>query len=134
MIPATQPHEARYKHTTEHPNGTTTTHYTTKRVIAWDDDGHPLVVGRAGTLDRATSWSNYHDIGACPVPVVAVIPGAGWQGEYKSDDGAVFTWPITVWAISADGSCKPLAVDALGDTDDARDSENFVRLIPPGES
>ncbi|GAA3256010.1 hypothetical protein [Streptomyces lavendulae] len=134
MIPATQSHEARYKHTTEHPNGTTTAHYTSKRVVAWDNDGHPLVVGRDNTLCRASSWGNYHDVDLSAARVVAVIPGAGWRGEYKNDDGEVFTWPITAWSISADGHCTPLAVDALGDTDDARDSENFLRLIPPGDS
>ncbi|MFF4425043.1 hypothetical protein ACFY04_30450 [Streptomyces sp. NPDC001549] len=133
MIPATQPFQARYRQGANRPDGTEATYFTTKQVVAWDDDGHPLVVGRNNTLCRADCWSNYEDV--CPEngPVVAAIPGGGWRAQFKDGDD-IFTMPVVAWLITDDGFCRPTSADTQGFCDDPRDSVNFVQLIEPEPS
>ncbi|MFH8470580.1 hypothetical protein [Streptomyces sp. NPDC017991] len=129
MIPANQPYEARYKHENAGHK-----HYTTKRVIAWDEDGHPLVIGRDGaSLIRASSWSNFHDVVPVDPPVVAALPGAGWRAEFRDEDGSLSSNPLTAWLVYADGNIKPADVDLTGEADDPTTVSNFVRLYHPSE-
>ncbi|MFR9796612.1 hypothetical protein ACL02U_12010 [Streptomyces sp. MS06] len=127
MIPASQPHEARYRHESDGR-----IHYTTKAVIAWDDDGYPLVVGRDGCqLVRANGWRNFHDVVPVDPPVTAAFPAAGWQVVYKDDDSAEYRIPLTAWLTLADGSLRPVDVGTDGFADDPTECLNFVRLVPP---
>ncbi|OEV03820.1 hypothetical protein AN219_37725 [Streptomyces nanshensis] len=128
MIPANAPYEASYEHES---NGRT--HYTTKPVIAWDDDGYPLVVGRDGCqLDRANGWSNFHAVHPCQSPVVATLPGAGWIVEFNDDAGPLRLL-VVAWLVRAEGSVDPVCVDPDGLSHDPTDMGNFVKLYHPDE-
>lgn len=127
MIPASQPFEARYRHG-EKGNF----HYTTKRVVAWDNEGYPLVVGRDGCqLDRANSWSNFQDVGPVDSAVVAALPGAGWLAEYREDDGGLTTSPVVAWLVHADGSLNPMDTEPGGLVEDPTTVGNFIRIYHP---
>lgn len=125
MIPASQPHEARYKHEDDGH-----VHFTEKPVIAWSDDGEPLVVD--GTrLVPAHRWNNFHDVVPCSPPIVTALPADGWHVEYKDDDGSTYTSPVTAWLVRSDGSCTAIDTDATGYSDEPTTCSNFVRLVPP---
>jgi hypothetical protein len=126
VIPATQPYIARYKQAEGY--------YTDKPVIAWDDDGYPLVAGEH-RLQRADSWTNYTDIVPSESPIVAVIPGGGWLAGYKDEDsGEEITDPVLAWTVTADGTCQPVDVDGTGWCDDPTSVDNFTRLYEPASS
>ncbi|MEU6344458.1 hypothetical protein ABZ883_26320 [Streptomyces sp. NPDC046977] len=133
MIPAQHvPYEARYS---QENNGRK--HFTTKPVVAWDDNGTAQVVDeKTGHLRDANSYTNFADL--VPValaPVVAAIPGGGWRVEYRDDEdeGRTFSEPVLAWQIRADGDCVPLTVDATGYACDPCDGANFVRVFLPAE-
>jgi hypothetical protein len=129
VIPANQLYDARYKH-----ENSGHVHYTTKRVVAWDEDGHPLVIGGDSySLVRASGWSNFHDVVAADPPVVAALPGAGWRAEFRDDDGSLDSVPLTAWLVYADGNIKPADVESSGEADDPTTVSNFVRLFHPSE-
>lgn len=130
MIPATHPFEARFKQSSR-PNGEGTTYFTTLPVVAWDENGSPLVSDKQ-RLVPASSWGNFHDVVETAPPVVAVIPGGGWMVEYKDGD-STSAWKIVAWAIDAAGEMKPLSTDSTGYCDDATTAENFVRIYHPDE-
>lgn len=130
MIPATQPFEARYKHSTQSDRGPRT-YFTTLAVVAWDKDGDPLVSNGKGLLP-ANSFANFHDVLPAQPPVVAVIPGGGWVVEFKDDD-TVIPSPIVAWTVDAQGSVTPLSSDSTGYCEDPTGSSNFVRIYHPDE-
>jgi hypothetical protein len=76
LIPAPRGLTARYK------DGDSK-HWHHKPVIAFDDDGHPLVIGdgkRDRSLIRADSYVNYGGLGDDPYPaVIALLPAGGWR-------------------------------------------------------
>jgi hypothetical protein len=128
VIPAIQPYVAHYKHV---DNGRT--YHSTKPVIAWDDDGKPLVADDS-QLVRASRWTNYDGVMEADAPVIAALPGQGWVVEYKEDDGSTYTNPVLCWLVRSDGSTTPLDSDGTGYCDEPATVGNFVRLIPPGEA
>jgi hypothetical protein len=132
MIPAHHPYVARYAHKATAPNGKLRTHYTTKPVIAWDDDGHALVAGDR-TLVRADSWTNFADLCEGTAKVIAAFPGGDWKAEFRNDDGSVFSCPITAWVVKDDGDCTPLHADGEGWCDNPSEAGNFVRLYHPDD-
>jgi hypothetical protein len=128
LIPAQQPHHAHYKHES---NGRT--HFTTKPVIAWDDDGRPLVLhSKSHRLVLADSYSNFHGVSEAPGQVVAAIPGGGWKVVYE-DDGELVTDSVLLWLVRADGSVTPMDGDRTGDIDNPLSVSNFKQLLAPGE-
>lgn len=133
MIPAPHtPYVARYR---QENKATASTYYTTKPVVAWDDDGAAQVVDqRTGRLVDASSYSNFASVmEADTVSVVAAIPGGGWLAEYQNDDGTTFTMTIVAWNVRADGSIDAVCTDAGGVNGDPTDDEGFVRLYLPAE-
>ena len=131
MIPATHPYEARFRQTTKLSSGGTHEYFTNKPVLAWDNEGAPLVAGKQG-LVAADTYTNFHDVVPAKKPVVAVLPGVGWVAEYKDGDDTV-SWPVVCWTIDAAGEMTPLAADISGYCDDATSSADFIRLYRPDE-
>jgi hypothetical protein len=128
LIPAQHPYEAHYKH-----ESNDRTHFTSKPVIAWDEEGRPLVLhSTSHRLVPAASYSNFHGVSEAQHPVVAAIPGGGWKAVYE-DEGELVTDPILVWLVRADGSVSPVDGDRTGDTDNPINVSNFKQLLAPGE-
>lgn len=107
-------------------------------VVAWDDEGAPLVVGRRG-LVPAFELGAVQRIVRDQHPAVAAVPGGGWLIDCKDDDGITWTLPILAWTVHADGSTTPLTTDADGVTSDATEGLAEYRIyhpdekLPPGE-
>lgn len=79
-----------------------------KKVVAWADDGHPMVVGYQDhptaryhkALVRAESLPGYEGIGVDGDPLpFAFIPGNGWMVE--REDGS--KEPLVAWAVGTYG-------------------------------
>ena len=129
MIPATQPYEARYRH-----EGNGKQHFSTKPVIAWDDDGAALVPDeKTGRLREASSYSNFAGLAPADAPVIGTAPGGGWYAEHRTDNGDVDSIPVLAWLVRADGSLTPTIADSDGYTDDPTTASNFIRLYQPAE-
>lgn len=110
----------------------------TKRIEAWDDDGHPMVVNDFG-LVRADSIPDFNrvDIDASPTPF-AFIPGDGWVVEH--DDGS--HEPLVAWAMCSYGGGEstfalPVVVDDSGSrvfggstSASPRGGRDGVRVVP----
>jgi hypothetical protein len=128
VIPATHPFEARFKQSSR-PNGEGTAYFTTMPVIAWDEEGLPLVLDKQ-RLMPASSWSNFHDVVEAASPIVAVIPGNGWMAEYQ-DGEETSTSPILAWTVDTAGEFKPIAVDGDGCPFEADEVSNLTRIYDP---
>ncbi|MFD9225243.1 hypothetical protein ACFWDI_35765 [Streptomyces sp. NPDC060064] len=130
MIAASHdPYEARFRHEN---NGRP--HFSTKPVIAWDDDGCALVPDeKTGRLREASSYSNFAGLAPADAPVIGTAPGGGWSAEHRTDNGDTEATPVLAWLVHADGSLTPTIADIDGLTDDPTTASNFVRLHPPTE-
>lgn len=129
MLPA-HGYVALYEHQRTVPDGAPQSVETTAPVVAWDDEGHPLVV-RDGRLQGADSRPGYVGLRAARAPAVAVLSGGGWRAEFRNDDGTTTSRPLLAWTIRADGSCSPLDADTLGRGDDPTGNAAFVRVYHP---
>lgn len=111
MIPAPPGWFASYRQT--NPD-----HRTHMPVIAWNDEGVPLVAdSKTGRLRPADGYSNFDRVGPAtidnPAPIVAVIPGGGWRVERGDGDG---TWsePLVAWGLDTNGNLHALDADSTG--------------------
>lgn len=123
MIPADRSHYAVYENT----EGERTA---ARQIVAWDDDGHPLVVGALG-LTRAEECGNFRRIRHDTAPIVAAIPGDGWLIECTDDEGNTWTDRILAWTVHADGVASPIGTDSEGVTDDATHGLAKYRIFHP---
>jgi hypothetical protein len=131
VIPATQPYEARFRQSHKLSDGRVHEYFSTKPVLAWDDDGGPLVAGKQ-RLAPADSYKNFHDVVPAGPPAVTALPGGGWVAEYKDDaNGNTFEFPVVAWAIDTSGDLTPTIVYSDGMSDSATSLDNFVRLYHP---
>lgn len=127
MIPATQPYEANFRHGEKGSFS-----FTTKPVIAWDDEGRALVVSdQTHRLVQAESYRNFHGVSEAGGPVVAAIPGGGWSAVYRQDDGSQAADPVLTWLVRVDGTVTPIDTDGQGVSEEPAQSGNFVQLLPP---
>jgi hypothetical protein len=99
-------------------------------VIAWDDDGFPLVINR-GMLRRAYDLGSVARIQQDHVPVVGAVPGGGWLIDCTDDEGNSWTTPILAWTVHADGTATPLTSDSDGVTSDATEGLASHRIYHP---
>lgn len=113
------------------PEGTTTT--LTHPVVAWDQDGTPLITtspivegswSQNGRLVLASSFPDYELFVAQPVlavaaepepavapdphEVVEIVPGSGEELVYSLPDGSTHRGVIPLWGRRADGSVTAL--------------------------
>ncbi|MFJ6792035.1 hypothetical protein [Streptomyces angustmyceticus] len=124
MIPSTRSHYAKYETAEGRPSAT-------RPVIAWDNDGHPMVVGSLG-LVRAEECGNFVHVDEYEAPIVAAIPGDGWLVDCKDTEGNTWTDRILAWTVHADGTATPLTTDTEGVTGDATKGVGEYRLYHPG--
>jgi hypothetical protein len=86
-----------------------------KPVVAWGDDGDPLVVGRRG-LELASRLLG-GDIETWELEeneYTHTIPGGGWM--VTVDDGlGVMTFPVVAWQIDRDGYGRALTAGGDGE-------------------
>jgi hypothetical protein len=102
---------ARYAH--EDAAGT---YFTIRPIIAWDDNGEPLVVSdTSGRLMPARNVAGFAGVIEDPDPqLVAVVPAGGWQAEHTATDGTVAVTPLAAWGLRSDGTLVALDVDGIG--------------------
>lgn len=102
-----------------------------KNIVAWDEDGRPLVVDNHGLSLAASTRYRFSGISRQPSPVVAAVPGGGWMIETTNEDGLTSTDPIVAWSIHADGTASPIGVDADGVSGDPTDGPGQYRIFHP---
>ncbi|WP_393063402.1 hypothetical protein [Streptomyces sp. LN549] len=128
MIPAQHPYEAHYK---QEEDGRTV--YSSKPVIAWDDEGQALVVDqRNGRLVPANNGRAFTGLSEGEHPVVAAIPGGGWSARFTESDGSSTVDPLVAWTVRSNGTLTPIDTDTTGLCDDATAVSNFDGLVAPG--
>lgn len=94
MIKAEHGHVARYEATEGNHKPRN------KDIVAWADDGHPMVVGSKG-LVRADSFPGYFGVDLNGEPrVLSFLSGNGWMVERP--DGS--RDPLVAWAMCTYGS------------------------------
>ncbi|MFF2475117.1 hypothetical protein [Streptomyces sp. NPDC058066] len=129
MIPANEPYLARFKREDDR-----LLKHAELPVIAWDDEGHALVVdlGR-GILVRANSYKDFDGLAEDGARVVAAVPGAGWRAVFKGEDGSRRIEPVVAWKIEANGYTHPVGVHADGLHEDQTHVPDFDQVVAPGE-
>ncbi len=81
-------------------------------VVAWDDEGYPMVYSRdAGSLVRADVVSDFTGGVFRTPPAAALVPGGGWL--CRDMETGVVT-PVVVWAVDGRGASAPLVADTYG--------------------
>jgi hypothetical protein len=94
----------------------------TMPVIAWEDDGTPLVMGRKALIPA----HSITEIDGVPVlswciddrePIPQVIPGGGWMVSYTHPNGDVHCEPVVAWQIDSQGLGQALGSDIEGYVD-----------------
>jgi hypothetical protein len=101
-------------------------------VIAWDDDGSPLIAGKFGLISAADSGLGAvrgikHDTEAA----VGAVPGGGGVIDCVDDEGTTWTTPILAWVIHGNGTATPITSDVDGVTGDATDGLEKYRIRHP---
>ncbi|WP_327180311.1 hypothetical protein OG599_34545 (plasmid) [Streptomyces sp. NBC_01335] len=128
MIPAQHPYKAIY---TQEVDGRVA--FSSKPVIAWDDEGRALVVDeRSGRLVPANNGRTFTGLSEGEHPVVAAIRGGGWGARYENEDGTFTVDPLVAWTVRSDGTLTPVDTDDTGVCDDPNAMGNFDGLVAPG--
>lgn len=129
MIPAPPGLVALYKH--DDPS-----HHTDLPIVAFDDDGHPLVIDQDGKRDktrliRADAYANYDGMANDPYPgYMALLPAGGWRVEL-TDGGEKWSEPLVGWALKPGGIVVPLSADSTGLIEDFEHYSGEYRIYHP---
>jgi hypothetical protein len=78
-----------------------------RTVIAFDDDGSPLVLER-GRLRVAEDLPGFKTAVERGAPV-GVLPGDGWSAQFRFHDGPLQTTPVIGWIVDSAGMGGALA-------------------------
>lgn len=129
MIPAMRAFSAVYR--------TKNNRFVHRPVIAWDDNGVPLVAGKrrlveASDLGIQDNIGLFTGIVEAQEVVVAAVPGGGWLIDCTGEDGDTWTEPIVSWVVRADGTATPITTDDHGLTDEATSGLASYRIYHPG--
>lgn len=122
MIPAGGDHFASYTENGKHRS---------RKVIAWNDDGHAMVAGRAGLVPAHTlpGFETLYEKG--DERVLTALPGGGWMVDWKNDgDDEWTTTPVLLWAVHADGTASPMDADHYGETGNAMSADRCYLYHP----
>ena len=130
MIPANKSHIARFKN-----DDSSFRKYSELPVIAWDDDGHALVVdAERGCLIRANRYKNFHNVEEAEFDVVTAVPGGGWQAVFERPDGTRFADPTIAWKIHTNGYIVGVGQrDRDGTYENQSEFPGFIQYLAPGE-
>ncbi|MER7048341.1 hypothetical protein [Streptomyces jumonjinensis] len=112
MIPNTQPYVAISQYESTTPDGVRHVNHFEDPVVAWDDEGYPLVVSQQG-LCRASDLPHFSMLSKVSRPIGA-LPADGWRVEHTNEDGTIWSEPLVGWLINADGTLSPLESDDQG--------------------
>jgi hypothetical protein len=133
MIPAPPGLQAHYERTAT--DGTT--RFTILEVLAFNEDGIPLVLGgekHGYGLVPASSYRGFTGIWPNEdKPYVAALPGDGWRVEHTGDDGHRWSEPVVCWAVTSGGYAEALVSDGGGGTQSAAAAGEEVRVYREGE-
>lgn len=110
MIPAGDDYAAVFERDLTDHHGDSYRERQERPIVAWADDGGPLVVGMLG-LVQATQEPGFTKITRKASPIVAVVPGGGWMVERTDDRDMTWTGPVVAWAVTANGGVRPLWPD-----------------------
>jgi hypothetical protein len=102
MIPAPKGFQAHYNR----KDSGGTARFTTRDVLAFDEDGTPLVLGdenHGWRLVPASTYRGFTGIYPGDMPLVLTLPAGGWRVEYAGDDGKNWSEPVVGWGVTADG-------------------------------
>lgn len=105
----------------------------TEDILAWDDEGHALVLDKKGQLIRARSYNNFEQVEQAKDPYVTTVPGQGWLVEVTEPDGKTWSHPVIAFAFDKDGYGTVIcgASDGSVEVEQSLDGETR-KLIPPG--
>lgn len=94
-------------------------------VIAFDDEGYPLVMGKKKLIRTELFGENVKiEIHASEGDYTHIMPGGGWRIEFTQKDGAKWDTPLLAWAIR-DGLVDPLYADGDGDVSTPYNSDKY---------
>jgi len=106
--------------------------HTERPVIAFDDEGHALVLGNNGLV--SASWhGNFDRLSDEPDhgDYLSLIPAGGWRAEYAGKDGSRWSEPLIGWALKPGSIIVPLATDSAGDVEDFESYGGEYRIYHP---
>lgn len=101
--------------------------YQQREVVAWDDEGAPLVAGKTG-LVPASAYSGFLRIEQAK-KIVASVPGGGWMIAGIRGDGTGWTEPVIAWNIRDTGEAVAVMSDARGEVTYEVDADVYQGLI-----
>lgn len=133
MIPAPPGIYAEYLPSGNHDS------YRAKQIVAFDDDGSPLVVNeKTGQLVAARyAERGFKGVGGVG-KIVQVIPAPGWFGEYvhetSSGEKTIFRQPLVGWALYECGEVRPLAINGDFDIDNPVFADDMERIFHVDET
>jgi hypothetical protein len=106
-------------------------------VLAFDDDGEPLVLDRHEGLRPARlagSSSNYEGTEYIGDELRHVIPGGGWLARITSKNGSRWTVPVLAWAFQDGGYGRPIMAEPDGGASPLKVTDYAdVELLHPDE-
>lgn len=122
----------------KHPDG----QEYTRPVLAWGDQGEPLVVDpKRGLIPVNAEWGTSGFVRLQTAnPPATVIPGGGWIVTYTDPAGTEQTTPVVAWRIHSTGSVAggyghPLiAIDDLGFLSDPSEFDEPFRVWHPART
>jgi hypothetical protein len=128
MIPALPGITAHIKISSPTPDNPDNHHWWPERVVAFTDDGDPLIIGKVGLTTPHGREYSLEDAHGTSDPTDTIIPGGDWNITYFLDGETPYTQPIVAWAISTDGYGKPITTDDTGSLEavDSHDTEHVV--------
>jgi hypothetical protein len=112
MIPAPKGLQAHYER--EDRGGTARS--TIRDVLAFDDDGTPLVLGgesHGWRLVSASTYCGFTGIYPGDQPFIATLPADGWRVEYAGDNKN-WSEPVVGWGVTSDRYAAALAYNGDG--------------------
>lgn len=132
MIPAPPGIVAQYNQQTTRKDGTVHKYMSTLPVVAFDDEGEPMVLGKH-RLVHASILRGFAGISGGDQPeLVAVMPANGWRVEFtEPDSGHKHSQPLLGWGLKANGDVVPLDADERGWVEQLTNVDNGWRVYHP---
>jgi hypothetical protein len=103
------------------------TRHLSKAVVAFDDDGEPLVAGTRELVHARNYGSNYELTDWAGDDYTAIIPGGGWRVEWP--DGT--SEPLIGWAQKPGRRIVALDTDRTGVVEDSDEWTGEYRIYHP---
>ncbi|MFI6759448.1 hypothetical protein ACIBF5_09955 [Micromonospora sp. NPDC050417] len=98
-------------------------------VEAWDDDGHPMVVGPQGLIRAEKHPTGFTEVENTEVESVAgVLPGGGWHIRQHGGERKI---PVFAWVVDRTGWIWPTVME--DGASHAWPKNLHTEAIPPGE-